>query len=430
MNADTIVYEKKDEVVRLAVLQNGQMVEFDTYNKHAAIEGNVYLGRLTHKMELASGNVGFKVNVGDTVEGFLNLGGFDTKDINLSEGQSIVVQVAQEKRAEKGAKLTRQIQIVGTTVVYKPFYTRVDISQKITDKEKVKSLYSLVRHNMKGQEGWAVRTSAADFEPEMIVEEMQKLRSVYEKIRMRARSATAPAILYMGEDPLYEYIRRHKNSLKKIVVNNHNIVEEIKETVDNIKCANHWRQPVESELKADFQSDWQAQLGGNGDTSGVSRMVLHFEVEYCANPFEEYGLEDQLIEALNPSIALKSGGKVYIQQTKACVTIDVDSGSLREGANINELNREAAVEIARQIRLKNLSGKIVIDFAGDKDYQYMKPVMDTLETELADDPSRGRVVGLSKAGNIEILRQRRRPSLIDTYTDECPTCQGTGRVEK
>ena len=387
MNADTIVYEKKDEMVRLAVLQNGQMVEFDTYNKHAAIEGNVYLGRLTHKMELASGNVGFKVNVGDTVEGFLNLGGFDTKDINLSEGQSIVVQVAQEKRAEKGAKLTRQIQIVGTTVVYKPFYTRVDISQKITDKEKVKSLYSLVRHNMKGQEGWAVRTSAADFEPEMIVEEMQKLRSVYEKIRMRARSATAPAILYMGEDPLYEYIRRHKDSLKKIVVNNHNIVEEIKETVD-------------------------------------------FEVEYCANPFEEYGLEDQLIEALNPSIALKSGGKVYIQQTKACVTIDVDSGSLREGANINELNREAAVEIARQIRLKNLSGKIVIDFAGDKDYQYMKPVMDTLETELADDPSRGRVVGLSKAGNIEILRQRRRPSLIDTYTDECPTCQGTGRVEK
>ena len=112
------------------------------------------------------------------------------------------------------------------------------------------------------------------------------------------------------------------------------------------------------------------------------------------------------------------------------MTIDVDSGSLREGANINELNREAAVEIARQIRLKNLSGKSVIDFAGDKDYQYMKPVMDTLETELADDPSRGRVVGLSKAGNIEILRQRRRPSLIDTYTDECPTCQGTGRVEK
>ena len=93
-------------------------------------------------------------------------------------------------------------------------------------------------------------------------------------------------------------------------------------------------------------------------------------------------------------------------------------------------NDEAAVEIARQIRLKNLSGKIIIDFAGSSEYRFMKPVIDILQTELADDPSRARVLGLSKAGNIEILRQRRRPSLMDLYTEECSACQGTGRVEK
>ena len=103
---------------------------------------------------------------------------------------------------------------------------------------------------------------------------------------------------------------------------------------------------------------------------------------------------------------------------------------MKSGGAVSHLNDAAAVEIARQIRLKNLSGKIVVDFAGSSEYRFMKPVMDILATELADDPCRGRVVGLSRAGNVELLRQRRRPSLLDIYTEECPTCQGTGRVEK
>ncbi|MBR6327664.1 MAG: ribonuclease E/G, partial [Alphaproteobacteria bacterium] len=218
-------------------------------------------------------------------------------------------------------------------------------------------------------------------------EEMQKLRSVYEAIRMRARSASAPALLYEGEDPLYEYIRRHKSSLKKIVINDHNMVSDVEEVVDTA-------------------------------------------TEYTAEPFEKFGLEDQLIEALNPVAKLKSGGEIIIRQTPACVTIDVDSSALRENGSAADLNNEAAVEIARQIRLKNLAGKIVVDFAGSKEYALMRPVIDLLETELADDASCGKVLGLTKAGNIELVRQRRRPSLLEMYTEECPTCQGTGRVEK
>ncbi len=384
MKVDTIVYEKKNDVVRLAMLENNKMVEFDTYDMQTPVEGNVYLGRLTHKMELAGGHIGFKVDIGDKLEGFLNV---NENDVNLSEGQSVVVQVLQEKHAEKGAKLTRNIQIVGTTVVYKPMRTGVDVSQKITNPEQVKSCRSTVFHNMKGQEGWAVRTCAVEFDGTVIASEMEKLRTMYETIRIRARAQSAPALLYRGEEPVYEYIRRHKETLHKVVVNNHLMEKEIAEIVDA-------------------------------------------DVVFDKDAFETYGLEDQLIEALNPEVLLKSGGRIYIEQTKACVAIDVDSASLAQGSNVNELNKEAAIEIARQIRLKNLSGKIVIDFAGNKEYQYMKPVIDALQTELADDPSRAHVVGLSHAGNIEILRQRRRPSLIDVYTEECVTCQGTGRVEK
>ena len=93
------------------------------------------------------------------------------------------------------------------------------------------------------------------------------------------------------------------------------------------------------------------------------------------------------------------------------------------------MNLEAAKEIARQIRLRNLAGKIVVDFAGSSEYRFMKAVIDVLEEELADDAAHSRVLGLSRGGNIEILRQRRRPTLRDLYTVECPTCSGTGRVE-
>lgn len=388
MKADTLVYERKGDNVRLAALDDGKMAELDVFAENKASEGNVYLGKITHKMELANGHTGFMVNIGDSEDAFMNAYEQDLKEVNMTEGQSVVVQVAQEKRAEKGAKVVRNIQIVGTTLVYRPFRMGVDVSSKIEDKEQARVYRSAVWENITGQEGWALRTAAVDFPVEDVLEEMVKLRGIYENIRIKARNASAPALLYVRENPLFEYIRRYKDSLKKIVVNNHNLEKELEDLIG-----------------ADM-------------------------VEYSAEPFDSYGLEDQLVEALNRTVELAGGGRIHIEQTRACVAIDVDSGDLKSGGAVSHLNDAAAVEIARQIRLKNLSGKIVVDFAGSSEYRFMKPVMDILATELADDPCRGRVVGLSRAGNVEILRQRRRPSLLDIYTEECPTCQGTGRVEK
>lgn len=388
MRADTLVYERKGDNVRLAALDGGKMCEIDVFAENKASEGNVYLGKITHKMELANGRVGFMVNIGDNEDAFMNAYEADLKELNMTEGQSVVVQVAQEKRAEKGAKVVRNIQIVGTTLVYRPFKMGVDVSSKIEDKEQARVYRTAVWENITGQEGWALRTAAVDFPVEDVLEEMVKLRGVYENIRIKARNASAPALLYVRENPLFEYIRRYKESLKKIVVNDHNLEKELVELTD-----------------ADM-------------------------VAYSADPFAEYGLEDQIVEALSRTVNLPGGGSIHVEQTRACVAIDVDSGDLKSGGAVSHLNDEAAAEIVRQIRLKNLSGKIVVDFAGSSEYRFMKPVMDILETGLADDPCRGRVVGLSRAGNVEILRQRRRPSLLDIYTEECPTCQGTGRVEK
>ena len=139
--------------------------------------------------------------------------------------------------------------------------------------------------------------------------------------------------------------------------------------------------------------------------------------------------EDMLQEAMQKTVKLPSGGEIHIEETRAFVAIDVDSaGNVARGETDN-LNREAAVEIARQILLRNLAGKIIIDFAGSGEYRFMRGIMDVLDEELAGDAQGARVLGLSKAGNVEILRRRRRPTLLEQFSAECPTCGGTGRVE-
>ena len=218
---------------------------------------------------------------------------------------------------------------------------------------------------------------------------MVKLRETYENVRVKARSAKAPALLYAKTDPLFEHILRSRPALTKIVVNSHN---------------------VENELKEKY----------NGE----------FAVEYLAEPFAEYGLEETLSDALQKTVALKSGGRIHIEETKACVAIDVDSGDDKSNGSITRLNSEAAAEIARQIRLRNLSGKIIIDFAGSSEYKFLKPVIEELEKALSDDSLHPRVLGLSRGGNVEIQRIRRRPTLSDVLTVECETCQGTGRVAR
>ena len=148
------------------------------------------------------------------------------------------------------------------------------------------------------------------------------------------------------------------------------------------------------------------------------------------SPFDEYGLEDAILEALQKEIRLKSGGRISIEETRACTAIDVDSGEDDGLGSLGRLNMEAAEEIARQIILRNLSGKIVIDFAGFSEYKYLKNAIDLLEEKLHRDTTKVFVYGLSRAGLVEVSRARRRPSLLDVLSIECPTCKGSGRVEK
>lgn len=389
MSTDVIVYEKKSTLTRIALLANGDLQELEFIKDNQAAEGNIYLGKITHKLDLAQEKVGFFVDITDNREAFLNAEEAGMNEANMTEGQSIVVQVAQEQRAEKGAKVVRSIQIVGTHLVYCPFRMTIEASPRIEDRSLLSEYKEKVMENTTGQEGWILRTSSVDVPFEVIAAEMVELRNAYEGVRVKARSAKAPSLLYTKSNPLHEHISRTKSGLCKIVVNSHHLENDLKETF------------------------------GEG-----------LDIEYMAEPFDEYGLEEGISDALQKTVYLKSGGRICIEETKAFVAIDVDSGDDKANGSISRLNSEAAVEIARQIRLRNLSGKIIIDFAGSSEYKFLKSVIEELEILLADDPCKARVLGLSRGGNVEIQRIRRRPTLSDVLTTECESCQGTGRVAK
>lgn len=382
---DTLVYENKNNLIRVAGLAQGVLQRLDVVDLSKALEGNVYLGRITKKIELANGKTGYFVNIGDSREAFINAEEYGRDDLNANEGQEVVVQVAQEQRAEKGARLVRSLQFVGHNLVYCPYRMNVEVSSKISDKLKAEELKKTVQDNTTGQEGWIVRTSAVYAEQSNIVEEMDMLRGKFDAVRQKAKTSKSPVLLLERNNVLMEIINHYLETLKTIVVNDHNL---------------------------------ERLLGED------------FDVKYYANPFDEYGLEDAILEALQKEIRLKSGGRISIEETRACTAIDVDSGEDDGLGSLGRLNMEAAEEIARQIILRNLSGKIVIDFAGFSEYKYLKNAIDLLEEKLHRDTTKVFVYGLSRAGLVEVSRARRRPSLLDVLSIECPTCKGSGRVEK
>ena len=236
---------------------------------------------------------------------------------------------------------------------------------------------------------WIIRTAGVNTPAEKFVAEMAVLRKNFEDILDMSEKVSAPSLLKGKTNPLFDYIARHRNSLRKIIVNARTVQEEI-----------------------------------------TRRFGDDLLIGIVPGPFDDFGLEEAIGEALQKEVRLKSGGRIFIEETKACVAIDVDSGEDRGSGNLGRLNAEAAYEIARQIKLRNLSGKIIIDFAGLPEIRYLNSTIEILEQELRNDYVKNTVFGLSRAGCVEIVRMRRRPSLRDLLTTECTCCQGTGRVEK
>ena len=384
MMIEDLIIEEKNNITKIAGMKDGSLCEFMMQKKDGFNEGNIYLGKIVKKINTANGKEGYFVNIGDSKDAFINAEERELEDLKANEGQDIVVQITQEQRAEKGARVVRFLHMAGINLVYCPYGSEIELSNKIVDEEQRNRLYDLVVNSAESG-GWIIRTHAAEVKDEDIANEIKKLENDFRNIMAMAKTTKAPQLLFAKENILEDIIIHNEESLQKIIVNNHLTEEKLH-----------------------------------------SAAVIEYETE----PFKKYGVDEMLNEALQKVIKLRCGGRVIIEETKALVAIDVDSGDGVAQGGIGRVNQEAAYEIAKQIILRNLSGKIIIDFAGMAEFKFLKGVMEILEKQLQNDVAKAKVLGLSRAGNVEIVRTRKRPTLRDLLSEECPTCQGTGRVEK
>ncbi len=321
----------------------------------------------------------------------------------VKRGEPRVVQVIKEPIGTKGPRVTAQISLAGRFLVYMPFASKVGVSRKIENRDqraKLRDMVSKLVPKEPGGGGWIIRTVAEDLTEQSCKREIDHLFGLWKKIKRKSGSVRAPALL-QRETSLTRGIIRDlfSDKVDSLLVDSKVLHNEI------VQYLKH----IEPDL--------------------LQRVKL-YEAETPL--FDEYDIEAEIRSLFKPRVELPTGGYLIIQPTEALVSIDVNTGRYTgkkdpEGT-ILKTNLEAAREVARQLRLRDIGGIIVVDFIDMESRGNRDKVLQELRTHLGRDRARTKAFAVSELGLIEMTRQRVRPSLWHSMTAECPTCHGTGRV--
>jgi ribonuclease G len=320
---------------------------------------------------------------------------------HLKRGQTLLVQVTKEPIGAKGPRVTAQISLAGRFLVYLPYATRVGVSRKIEDREERARLRELVRKRLPEDAGGAiVRTVAEDLTDAHVRRELKTLRELWKKVNRKAHFVRlkAPALVHREATLTGGIIRDvFSDKVDRLYVDSKEVYEEIRRYVEQV------------------------------DPDLLDRVVLY---EDASPLFDKFGVENEIRAIFEREVALPTGGSLVIEPTEALVSIDVNTGRYTGKRDpektILRTNLEAAREIARQIRLRDVGGIIVIDFIDMESKANRDRVLQELRTHLGRDRARTRAFQVSELGLVEMTRQRVRPSLWESMTTACPTCAGTG----
>jgi Rne/Rng family ribonuclease len=381
---------------RIACLARGRVVELHRFlHGRTASVGNVYLGRITR---IASGIGAAFVDIGDSRAGFLPLHGHHHKE--LHEGARVIVQVTREAEHSKGAQLSTLARIPGRFLVFSPGGDGINVARRIEAEVESDRLSAAISTFAQEHEGWIARTNAAGADLEALAREAETLRKVWSEITDAAGREKPPAVLHREPPPIARVLRDKAGSgLLRIVVDDSNAFAAAKAFIDS--------------YIPEARNKLQHHAG-------------------LASLFEQENVEAEFDALHQHRVSLQSGGSLVIDHTEALWAIDVNTGRNVSGhspdATILATNLEAADEIARQIRLRDLGGLIVIDFVHMEHKADRDRVEDALQVAMADDPSPFRLAGFSELGLAEISRRRTKPSMADEFDVLCPTCHGSGLV--
>lgn len=430
-----LIIDVRPEEVQLALVDNHRLIELDkeSTNGHAFTVGDVFLGKV--KKVMPALNAAF-VDIGDEKEAFihyLDLGlyfsAFDefVKKTNtntnagdvysnieigaalpkegqieniLKPGQMLIVQIVKEPISTKGSRLTAEISLAGRNIVLLPFAKKVSISQKISSKEEKKRLETLVRSILPGNYGAIIRTAAESKTAATLVSELKSLIAKWEGSWEKLSKSKTTQLLFTEYSKTTTILRDLLNdSFSNIYVNDVKEYDEIRKYIAQIS--------PEQEKIVKFYDDKEPI-------------------------FDHFDVTRQIKSSFGKVVPLKQGAYLVIESTEALNVVDVNSGirakTNDQEENTYEVNRYAAEEIARQLRLRDMGGIVIVDFIDMENQDHKNGLFKYMSELMQNDRAKHNVLPLTKFGLMQITRQRIRPATVINTTEVCPVCHGTGKI--
>jgi ribonuclease G len=412
--SDEILVNVTPRETRVAIVENGLLQEvFIERASRRGLTGNIYVGqvsRILPGMQAAFVDIGLDrtaflhaqdiVTHGAEPEAGPDRRTPDNISSLLHEGERLLVQVIKDPLGSKGARLTTQLTLPSRYLVYMPSMSNIGVSQKIADEVERNRLRDVVAElRGGGTGGYIVRTAAEGAIREDLEEDLRLLHKLWNTVRERAADRVS---LVHRALPLV-----------------HRVLLDL-------------RRGRLDTLRIDSRETWQGAV--DFARSFLPEMVERIEHYPGERPiFDLYSIEDEIRKALERKVQLKSGGHLFIDQTEAMTTIDVNTGAFVGHRNLEETifktNLEAAQAIARQLRLRNLGGIIIIDFIDMTIDEHKRQVLRALEKAMESDRAKHYICEVSSLGLVEMTRERTRESLEHVLCEPCPTCDGRGSIK-
>ncbi|MBC8215230.1 MAG: Rne/Rng family ribonuclease [Candidatus Marinimicrobia bacterium] len=410
---------------RIAILEDDKLVEVyvEKQGQHRMV-GNIYNGKVENVipgMQAAFVDIGYDVNA------FLPFSEIQNNDylleedeeelsgkrnnskqpkdygnisVDLHTGQDILVQVIKEPFASKGPRVTTEVAIPGRLLVLVPGANYIGISKKIWDKYERRRLKKIAASLRKKGMGLIIRTVAEGKSEDTIRNDYEMIINHWSRLEKKAKRTEAPTLLYEDLETASSIIRDLLTSdVNKIIIDSKSLYRKLQNYLDDV-------------------------------SPNLTNRLERYRIK--SPIFESMGIETEIEKLMRPKAWLKSGAYLIIEKTEAMVVVDVNSGRFigkkQHEANSLKINLEAAREVARQLRLRDLSGLIVIDFIDMREEENKRKVYYEIRKELKKDRAKVAVSPISDFGLLEMTRQRIRLSLLDSMSEECPTCHGSGHI--
>jgi ribonuclease G len=417
MASQDILINWAPQETRVAIVENGAVQELHIERAlERGLVGNVYLGKVARVLP---GMQSAFIDIGLDRAAFLHVADLNPPangnsppgrgdaaatpiERQIFEGQSLTVQVIKDPIGTKGARLSAQVSIAGRMLVFLPHDRHIGISQKIGSAELREQLRARMQALVGEQPGgFILRTNAEEASDTELADDIAYLRKTWAAIRERAQ-ANPPGTMLHQDLSLAERVLR-----------------------DLANDATH-----AIRIDSGLQFDKLKQFG----ETYMPRSAAKLELYRGERPiFDLFGIEDEIVRALARKVELKSGGTLVIDQTEAMTTIDINTGGFVGARNFEDTvfktNLEAAGAIARQLRLRNLGGMVIVDFIDMTREDHQQAVLAEFRKQLARDRTRTTVSGFSQLGLVELTRKRTRESLAHMLCEPCPTCAGRGQVK-